>query len=108
MRQVLTLILMLLAISPAIAGEREDRAMDRIEQAVELPQEAAPLTSYKRFYAWAKPGRTIWVLYTLALPPGREWVASDAMPVMADRGCGIIVFDFDLKLNLPRNPACGG
>ncbi|MEJ5979671.1 hypothetical protein WG901_23665 [Novosphingobium sp. PS1R-30] len=101
-------ILTLLLASPAIAGEREDRAMDLIEQAVELPQEAAPLTSYMRFYAWAKPGRKIWVLYTLALPPGREWVASDAMPVMTVRDCGIIVFDFDLKLNSPRKPTCGG
>lgn len=108
MKHIFAFILMLFVATPAFAGEREDHAMDRIEQSVELPQGAAPLTSYMRFYAWAKPGRTIWVLYTLAFPAGREWVASDAMPVMTGRGCGIIVFDFDVKLNSPKQPKCGG
>ena len=102
------MIAMLILAGAAIGAEREDHAMDQIEQAVELPEAAPPLSSYKRLYAWAEPGRKVWVLYTLALPPGREWVASEAMPVMTDRGCRIIVFDFDLKRNAPTNPTCGG
>lgn len=101
------LSVLLLFSAPAIAGEREDQAMDRIEQTVELPPGAAPLASYMRFYAWSKQGQTVWALYTLSLPAGRDWVARDAMPVMMASGCTIVIFDYNIKLNTPKNLRCG-
>lgn len=102
MKHLCTMAMILFASGPAIAGEREDRAMDRVEQAVKLPPEAAPFASYARLYAWSEPGRTIMVLYTRALSPGRQWVASNAMPVAIGQGCDVIVFDYDLKMDLPK------
>lgn len=90
----------------AAAGTPNDEMMDRIERAVELPPSAAPLSEYRRYYAWAKKGRTVLVLYALGDHPERTWVAKEKMPIIIDQGCRVVVFDYDVAANTAVNLTC--
>lgn len=97
---------MFLTAGSAMADEANAELMDRIEGVVELPASAAPLSEYRRYYAWAKKGRTVLVLYALGDRPERTWLPKSKMPIVIDQGCRVIVFDFDVVANRPVDLTC--
>lgn len=76
-----------MAAGSASAGTSNEALMDRIERVVAMPQAAAPLSEYRRYYAWDKKGRTVLVLYALGDHPQRTWVPKEKMPIIIDQDC---------------------
>jgi len=87
----------------------EEQLMRTIEQSVNLPKGAAPLSRYRRHYAWSSSGsRAVEAVYTLGGKPDRLWLPADDMPIILDGGCSVITFKFEVDKNAPSNVHCNG
>jgi hypothetical protein len=111
-------ILFLLA-SPALAqGEwRPTKAqIALVESRIVMPPGAyGPLVSYARYYAGERRGgRRVIVGELVRLtkepvsPPVLKIVAAGDLPALADFGCGVIRFTYDLRARALSRVDCGG
>ncbi len=86
-------------------GADHEAQMDFVEANVHLPEDAAPLAGYARYYTHDAHGR-VTAVYSAAspgtapadLPIGsRRWVADERQfpPPMLDGGCTIVQVGFD-------------
>lgn len=97
------LVAILMAVMLAACSEKEsvtsDSTMDLIEQQVRLPEEAAPLNEYARYYA--ADAHYVYAVYVLGayregpnfdLPVGqRKWIVDHReLPAVLDGGCSIV------------------
>ncbi|MCW3846085.1 hypothetical protein OF829_02470 [Sphingomonas sp. LB-2] len=72
--------------------------MDKIEGPGRLPDGAAPLAAYARYYAWADIQKTkVTAVYVRGDTQGRRWVEFDDLPMIFDGGCGVIELVYDVK-----------
>jgi hypothetical protein len=113
-----TFILFLIA-SPAVAESewRPTKAqIALVESRIVMPRGASgPLVSYARYYAGERRnGRRIIVAELVRLtkapvsPPVLKVVGLADLPGVADGGCGVIRFTYDLQRKALSPPECGG
>ena len=96
MRNIL-IALALLVSGCAHHPDGNDRIMRRIEAAVSLPQGSAPLSHYRRHYAWANDQEgMVRAVYVQGGKPIRLWLAWDEMPIVLDGGCEVVSFSYDV------------
>jgi hypothetical protein len=111
--------MLFLVASPAIAqGEwHPTRAqIAAVESRIAMPQGAfGPLVSYARYYAGERRGgRRIIVGELVRLtkapvsPPVLKIVPPRDLPALADFGCGVIRFTYDLRARASSRAECGG
>lgn len=98
---------------PSGADAEQQAIMDRIERDVRLPEGAGALGSYARFYAWheGKDGtRTVLGYYEnlTGAAPGRRWVTERDFPLIADGGCGVVRFSYDVATQRFEQIGCNG
>jgi hypothetical protein len=87
-----------------------------LEARVRMPPGATgPLASYERYYAGEVRGRRRLILGELVhiarqpvSPPVLKIVAAKDMPALADFGCAVIRFEYDLAARRVSPAACGG
>lgn len=100
------------AASPATdAGQQA--IMDRIEREIRLPEGAAPLATYARFYAWQERGDGVRKVIAVYLgvgerTPGRRWVTESEFPLVLDGGCGLITLSYDVAAQRIEHVTCNG
>jgi hypothetical protein len=99
--------------SPTGTDTEQQAIMDRIERDVRLPEGAGALSTYSRIYAWheGKDGtRTVVGYYQnlLGTPPGRRWGTERDFPGIADGGCGVVRFSYDVATQRIENISCNG
>lgn len=101
------------AAGPADSDVEQQAIMDRIERAVRLPDDADPLASYERSYAWQQGqdgARKVIGVYLSAggESRGRRWVAQNALPMIVDGGCGMITLKYDVATRRIEHITCNG
>jgi len=88
-------------------GSTEDQLMRMIEQSVALPEGAAPLSRYRRHYAWASGDpQAVEAVYTLGGKPDRLWLSADDLPIVLDGGCSVVTFKFEVARKTATNVRC--
>lgn len=88
-------------------GSTEDQLMRTIEQRVALPEGAAPLSRYRRHYAWSSGDpQAVEAVYTLGGKPDRLWLSADDLPIVLDGGCSVITFKFEVARKAASNVRC--
>jgi hypothetical protein len=108
-----------LAASPALAhGEwRPTKAqIARVESRIVMPRGAfGPLVSYARFYAGERRngrrvivGELVRLTREPVLPPAMKVVRPTDLPALADFGCGVIRFAYDMRARALSPAECGG
>lgn len=90
----------------ADAADAENRLMAKIEKKVRLPTGAAPLTVYRRHYAWSGTRDIVHAVYARGGRPGRLWLALEELPIILDGGCSVISFDYDVERDRPLKVVC--
>lgn len=126
-----------LGLGGCVAGPGPDRTsalMDEVEKNVRLPEGAAPLTAYTRYYAYGGRGK-VEARYRIALDPPwpcpkdkddtilaglpceplkrsraprRHWVAVLPDPGVHDGGCAVIHISYDLATRRVERISCNG
>ncbi len=101
------------ATPPTTEAQAREELMDQIERQVRLPEGAAPLASYARYYAWQDRDdgfRKVVAVYQnlTGEPPGRNWVAENELPVILDGGCGVISLSYNLAAQRIEHVTCNG
>ena len=100
--------LALLTACDDVGGSDEAR-MKWIEARIILPPGASPMESYTRHYTWEDEGRrTVLAVFNNGGTGGRHWLARDKMMYIADGGCGVITFRFDLASERSKKVHCNG
>jgi hypothetical protein len=117
MAKAITIAVALLVAGCSSPEERRNGAiMHRLEQGVQLPKGARPLSAYARYYAFAPTG-DVEALYLIPsldeaspLKAGqRRWVVdSGHFPVATDGGCWVISLLFDAKTGEAKSVECNG
>lgn len=86
-----------------------EEVMGRIEKSVTLPEAAAPLDAYDRYYAFDNPGH-IKAIYLHAEQPaaGKQiWLTDPArLPISFDSGCAQVTVLYDVPGNRFLSVAC--
>jgi hypothetical protein len=98
---------------PNTEAQAREELMARIEREVRLPEGAAPLASYARFYAWQERGDGIRKVIAVYLgvgerTPGRRWVTESEFPLILDGGCGLVTLSYDAAAQRIEHVTCNG
>lgn len=98
---------------PGTEAQAREELMDRIERQVRLPEGAAPLASYARYYAWQDRGdgyrKVIGVYLGVGeRTPGRRWVTENEFPLILDGGCGMVTLSYDVAAQRIEHVTCNG
>jgi len=101
------------ATPPNSEAQAREELMDRIERQLRLPEGAAPLASYARYYAWQQRGddrRKVVAVYLGVgeRTPGRRWVEETEFPLILDGGCGLVSLSYDLAAQRIEHVTCNG
>ena len=101
------------ATPPDTEAQAREELMERIEREVRLPEGAAPLASYARYYAWQERGDGIRKVIAVYLgvgerTPGRRWVTENEFPLILDGGCGLISLSYDAAARRIEHVTCNG
>ena len=101
MRTLPILVALLLMAACSSEGERRQATlMNEIEALVKLPNGAAPLQEYSRYYTYGRDDEVIGIYAGryLAKNAERKWVRdSRSLPVIMDGGCGVVNISFDIR-----------
>jgi len=82
--------------------------LDRLEARITMPEGAAPLASYARYYARHVRGEIVGTYLRIGNEvPGRRWVSLEELPQVADGGCDVITVIADVRGTV-RSAACNG
>ena len=105
-------------VSAANAALREQAErldlMERIEREVRLPPGADPLSSYSHSYAWQQRAdgvRKVAAFYeslTGNFRGMRRWTTEREFPMIADGGCGVVTFTYDVATHRFEDMRCNG
>lgn len=105
-------------VSAASAALREEAErldlMERIEREVRLPPGADPLSSYSHSYAWRQgpDGVRKVAAYYESLTGNfrgmRRWTTEREFPMIADGGCGVVTFTYDVATHRFEEMRCNG
>lgn len=118
MRAILaSLIIALIVACSEGADAPNNSAMDLIERQVQLPEGAAPLDGYARYYAIE--GNEIVAIYISLVDPTnpyydlprgqRRWLADHRnLPVINDGGCSVVSVRYDPVTRKADTPLCNG
>jgi hypothetical protein len=88
-------VLLLVGCSPP-EQNKQSSIMDEVERDVKLPPGAAPLSQYKRYYAYDTNGNVL-AEYVRGSDQ-RDWVADHkSFPVISDGGCGVVNVRHNLR-----------
>ena len=86
---------------------REDALMRTMESQITLPDGAAPLRRYRRYYAWANNEyHTVVAIYVLGGKSGRLWLSENDMPIVLDGGCTVVNFTYYPESKRISSPEC--
>lgn len=100
-------------VGHSAAEAEQEQIMARIEHDIRLPGEARALDTYARYYAWHQDkdgARTVVGYYEnlTGAAPGRHWVTERDFPLIADGGCGVVSFSYNLASQRIEQVRCNG
>lgn len=105
---ILAVSLASMMTGPADHPQAIDDLLDRVETRIQMPPGAEPIGTYWRSYFPVQGGKKVQASYSKTHAPGRQWVATNPGPFIADGGCSVITVVIDVASERVEKAECNG